>query len=90
MTEIPNPVEKELADLRAENKKLEEALKTQAIAMKTLERSIRKHAMEQAVEFLNEKMAIAKRNYDAVYAINEKLTDELDLLRARLEDSGLL
>lgn len=91
---VPNPFEEErreeLADLRAENKKLKEALKLQAAAMKTLEASIRKHAMDQAIEFLNEKFAVAKRNYDAVYAVNEKLTDELDLLRGRLEDEGLL
>lgn len=91
---IPNPFEEErrdeLAELRAENQKLKEALKTQAFAMNTLESSIRKSAEAQAIEFLNEKLAIAKRNHDAVYAMNEKLTDELDLLRSRLEDSGLI
>lgn len=98
---IPNPFEEErrhetlelrdrIRELESEVQKYKDALKAQATAMKFLENSIRKNALTQAMQFLHEKLEQAKRDHDAVYKTNERLTEELDLLHARLEDSGLI
>ncbi len=97
---VPNPFEEEkrhltlelrdrIRDLEAENAKLKEAIKVQARATEFLENSIRKNALTQAMQFLHEKLEQAKKDHDAVYATNAQLTEELELLMARLEDSGI-